>query len=197
MQINTSILLENGGIQKVFEKNEFIFHEGDTARYFYQIVKGRVKVFCTNEEGKIYVQGVFADGNSFGEPPLLVKEKYPVSAVALCRSTIIKMGDIAFENLLIKNEQIKSSLIRILATRLYQKSVNAKDTVNQKTEHRIIAFMEEFKKKNGTPGKRIMIPFTRQEIADSTGLRVETVIRALAILKQHQVVEIIERKLFY
>jgi CRP-like cAMP-binding protein len=37
MQISTNLLLEYGGIQKIFEKNEYIFHEGDTARYFYQI----------------------------------------------------------------------------------------------------------------------------------------------------------------
>ena len=71
MQISTNLLLEYGGIQKIFEKNEYIFHEGDTARYFYQIIKGRVKVFCTNDDGKLFVQGVFVDGNSFGEPPLL------------------------------------------------------------------------------------------------------------------------------
>ncbi len=197
MQISTHILLENGGIQKIFEKNEYIFHEGDSARYFYQIVKGRVKLFCTNDEGKIYVQGIFSDGNSFGEPPLIIKEKYPVSAMALCRSVIIKMSDIAFENMVNNNPAIKSTLVKVLATRLFHKSTSAKDTINQKTEHRILAFLEEFKKKNGSPQNRILIPFTRQEIADFTGLRVETVIRSLAILKRNQMVEIVERKLYY
>ncbi|MBK7587913.1 MAG: Crp/Fnr family transcriptional regulator [Bacteroidetes bacterium] len=197
MQISTNLLLEYGGIQKIFEKNEYIFHEGDTARYFYQIVKGRVKVFCTNDDGKLFVQGVFADGNSFGEPPLLIKEKYPVSAIALCKSVIIKIGDTAFEELMNKNQHIQKTMIQLLARRIFDKSKIAKDMMNQKTEHRILSFLEDFKAKNGHHIEKIFIPFTRQEIADFTGLRVETVIRSLLKLKNKNIVEITNRKLYY
>ena len=96
MHISAKILLEHGGIQKEYEKNEYIFHEGDGARYFYQIIKGKVKLFTTNTEGRIFVQGVFMDGESFGEPPMIIKEKYPVSAMAIESSIIIKKSDIIF-----------------------------------------------------------------------------------------------------
>jgi len=69
--------------------------------------------------------------------------------------------------------------------------------MNQKTEHRIISFLEDFKTKNGHHIEKIFIPFTRQEIADFTGLRVETVIRSLLKLKNKNIVEITNRKLYY
>jgi len=41
------------------------------------------------------------------------------------------------------------------------------------------------------------IPYTRQEIANFTGLRVETVIRYLTKMKVGKIVEINNRKLIY
>lgn len=197
MHISDKILLEYGGIEKEYEKNEYVFHEGDGARYFYQILKGKVKVFTTNAESRIFVQGVFTNGESFGEPPLLIKERYPVSAIALERSTIIKISDSLFEKLLSKNNDLKSILINKLARRLYNKSIVTKHLINQKTEHRILSFLQDYKQKNGQTHMRILIPFTRQEIADFTGLRVETVIRSLVELKDKNIVDIIDRKLFF
>jgi CRP-like cAMP-binding protein len=197
MHISAKILLEHGGIQKEYEKNEYIFHEGDGARYFYQIIKGKVKLFTTNTEGRIFVQGVFMDGESFGEPPMIIKEKYPVSAMAIESSIIIKISDSLFEKLMSEDHSINSILLNTLATRLYNKSLVTKHLINQKTEHRILAFLQDYKRKNGQSDKRMLIPFTRQEIADFTGLRVETIIRSLAELKEKNIVEIVERKLFY
>lgn len=197
MHISAKILLEHGGIQKEYEKNEYIFHEGDGARYFYQIIKGKVKLFTANTEGRIFVQGVFMDGESFGEPPMIIKEKYPVSAMAIESSIIIKMSDSLFEKLMSEDHSINSILLNTLATRLYNKSLVTKHLINQKTAHRILAFLQDYKRKNGQSDKRMLIPFTRQEIADFTGLRVETIIRSLAELKEKNIVEIVERKLFY
>ncbi len=47
--------------------------------------------------------------------------------------------------------------------------------------HRILSLLTYYKEKNTPPGdnSRIRIPFTRQQIADMSGLRVETVIRAV------------------
>ncbi|WP_369791989.1 helix-turn-helix domain-containing protein [Sediminibacterium sp. C3] len=41
------------------------------------------------------------------------------------------------------------------------------------------------------------MPFTRQQLADFTGLRVETVIRTLSKLSERNKVKIIDHKLYY
>ena len=110
---------------------------------------------------------------------------------------ILKIGDTAFEELMNKNQHIQKTMIQLLARRIFDKSKIAKDMMNQKTEHRILSFLEDFKAKNGHHIEKIFIPFTRQEIADFTGLRVETVIRSLLKLKNKNIVEITNRKLYY
>jgi CRP/FNR family transcriptional regulator len=44
---------------------------------------------------------------------------------------------------------------------------------------RILGFLKSYKKKVGNPITQVFIPFTRQEIANFTGLRVETAIRTI------------------
>jgi hypothetical protein len=46
-------------------------------------------------------------------------------------------------------------------------------------EHRILSLLNHYKLKNTIDGRRVMIPYTRQQLADMTGMRVETVIRAV------------------
>lgn len=197
MLLNSEILFKYGALQKTFEPGEFIFHEGDSAKYYYQIHHGKVKMFTTNDDGKLFTQGVFVDGESFGEPPLLIQERYPASAQAINRSTIYKMASSSFFQLLDDHPDLKHNLMLLMAARCYNKSITSRDLMNQKTDHRILSFLKEFKRKRGNPSVRILIPFTRQEIADFTGLRVETVIRTLRSMCDLGLVEIRERKLFY
>lgn len=48
-------------------------------------------------------------------------------------------------------------------------------------EHRLITLLKYYKTKNTKPGlpNKIIIPYTRQQLADMSGLRVETVIRTV------------------
>lgn len=56
----------------------------------------------------------------------------------------------------------------------------------------IIAHFKLEKEKNG-----YKIDFTRQQMADLTGLRVETVIRAIKALEKKGTIKIINRKVYF
>jgi CRP/FNR family transcriptional regulator len=90
---------------------------------------------------------------------------------------------------------IQKGFLNLLAERIYTKSKTTKDIVNQKPEFRIIAFLNAHK--NSECSKKELVPYTRQEIANFTGLRVETVIRELSRLSKTDKVEIINHKLYY
>jgi CRP-like cAMP-binding protein len=59
-----------------------------------------------------------------------------------------------------------------------------------------MAFLNAHKKGKNCNEKEL-IPFTRQEIANFTGLRVETVIRALSKMSKCKKVDIINHKIYY
>lgn len=199
MQIDVDVLFSWGAVAKKYQKNEIIFYEDEKALFYYQVIKGSVKMFCTNEDGKEFTQGVFEKGFGFGEPPLLIDEIYPCTAVAEENSIIVKITKDKFLTIIEEYPEINKRLIQILALRVFKKALTSKHIINQKPEHRINAFLMDYKQKKGflNSEKKIHIPYTRQEIGDFTGLRVETVIRTLAEMKKNNKVEINNHKLFF
>lgn len=197
MQIDADILITWGAVAKKFKKGEFIFHEGEHPRFYYQILQGTIKMFNANIDGKEFTQSEFKTGHSFGEPPLFIDEIYPTSAVACEDSIILKLAKEKFLEVLDEYPVFQKQMIALLSRRLYSKSTTLREIINNSPETRIIGFLNDYKKKNGKENDKIEIPYTRQEIANYTGLRVETVIRTLAKMKTKKIVQIVERKLIY
>lgn len=197
MLIDADILITWGAVAKKFKKGDFIFHEGDYPRFYYQILEGTVKMFNTNLDGKEFTQAEFKTGHSFGEPLLFIEENYPSSAVASQDSIILKLSKEKFLEILDEYPVFQKQMIILFAKRIYNKTITSREIINNTPESRIMGFLNDYKKKNNKESERIEIPYTRQEIANYTGLRVETVIRTLAKMKTKKVVQIIERKLIY
>ena len=152
-------------------------------------------MYNSNEEGKEFTQGYFKNGHSFGEPPLFIDEVYPSTAVAFKDSKIIKISKEKFLKILEEYPFIQKQFLNLMATRIHTKTRTTKDIVNQKPEFRILAFLNAHK--NPDCPKKELVAFTRQEIANFTGLRVETVIRELSRMSKTNKVEIINHKLYY
>ena len=197
MQIDADILITWGAVAKKFKKGDFIFCEGDHARFYFQILVGTVKMINTNVDGKEFTQSEFRTGHSFGEPPLFIDERYPASAVACIDAIILKLSKEKFLEILDEYPVYQKNIITLFAKRIYSKAVTAREIINNTPESRIIGFLNDYKKKSNREGEKIKIPYTRQEIANYTGLRVETVIRTLAKMKTKKIVQIVERKLIY
>ena len=61
-------------------------------------------------------------------------------------------------------------------------------------EHRILTLINFLKEKE-SPNTKYLVSLRRQQIANLTGLRVETVIRAVKQLEREGEIEIIQRKI--
>lgn len=197
MNIDTDLLNAWGGVYKKYEKHEHVFHEDEHARYYYQILEGSVKMYNSNEAGKEYLQGIFYAGQSFGEPPIFIDEPYPASAMCLQKSIIIRVSIENLHKIIAEYPQLMEQFVKHFARRIYNKSITAKEIVNNNPEHRITAFLDSFKKSQASIESKILIPYTRQEIANFTGLRVETVIRTLIKMQASHKIEINNHKLYY
>ncbi len=196
MMIVNDILIAWGGVAKKYRKNEIIFLEGDSPRYYYQIITGKVKLF-NNSDTKELTQGIFTDGDGFGEPPLFIDEVYPSTAITISETVIIRLLKENFLKLIDEYPDIQKKFLRIFSWRIYEKSRLARELINNSPEERIITFLRYYKKKIGTSDERLRIDFTRQEIANFTGLCVETVIRTLSRMNATKKVAIIDKKLYY
>ncbi|MBX2930594.1 MAG: Crp/Fnr family transcriptional regulator [Chitinophagaceae bacterium] len=196
MQIDYSILITYGCIAKKLDKGEFIFKEGTTAFFCYQVIEGEVKLFSTNKIGKDLIQGVFRKGQSFGEPPLLLNKSYPNTAQATMPSVVVKIDKEKFTTIIKDFPEILNNIFYTFAERIYNNAVLAQVWVSHTPEDKIAQFLIRIKEmKEFNPAKPI--PYTRQQIADFTGLRVETVIRTLRQMHNKGIVNIINHKLYY
>jgi CRP-like cAMP-binding protein len=196
--IDEDLLIQFGARLATFNKGEILFDQGDMPRYYFQILSGEVKMNNFNDEGKEFVQGFFTAGESFGEPPLFLKDTYPANAEAIVNSKIYLLPKDKFMDLLMANPQIHLSMTTNLARRLYYKSIMASEISSQEPEHRVLKLIDYFKTKiSKTPiSTNYKVEITRQQIADLTGLRVETVIRAIKALEKKGELTIKNRKVY-
>lgn len=197
MQIDLDLLYSWGAVAKKYKKNEMVFDEDEVAYFYYQILDGGVRMYNSNEEGKEFTQGLFSNGDGFGEPPLFINETYPSKAITIQDSTILKLSKDKFLKILDEYPTIQKEFLILFAKKIHSKSRTSKEIINQKPEFRIIAFLNSYKKKSGNSSEKILIPYTRQEVANHTGLRVETVIRVFTKMKENNKVEIINHKIYY
>lgn len=195
--MDSNILLSYGAVLKKIPKGDTIFFEGENAKFYFQVHEGAVKMISYGEDGRIFIQKIFKSGESFGEPPLFINKRYPASAIA-CKDTIIyTLRKESLLQICRDFPQVMMSFMETLSRRLYFKSENQKIIVQIKPEERILKFLSRYKTNNSHINDKVVIPFTRQEIADMLGLRVETVIRTIKKMQEKNMIQIKYRKIIY
>ncbi|MEM7086912.1 MAG: Crp/Fnr family transcriptional regulator [Bacteroidota bacterium] len=188
-------LLEDFEAQSIeLSENDPVFSEGNKASFFYQIKEGSIKMYNLNENGKEFVQGIFYRGESFGEPPLFGDFPYPATAIALQKTTLYKLPKQALFALLRDNFEVHLKFTSNLSHRIGYKAMIMKEMSVHSPEHRILTLVDFLKEKE-SPNSKYLVSLTRQQIANLTGLRVETVIRAVKQLERNGEIEIIRRKI--
>ena len=162
-------------------KDQVLFHEGDKASDYYQVEEGSVKMFIVSQGGQEFIQGIFGAGESFGEPAVIGNFPYPGSSAAIEPSKVWKLPGDYFLQMLKENFELHLKLDQVLCHRLRYKSMVLSEISSHDPEHRILTLLNYFKSKNlkESDELQIMIPYTRQQLADMSGLRVETVIRTI------------------
>lgn len=181
-----------------YSKGDLIFQEGQRPDYYYQIQSGEVKMNNFNESGKEFIQGIFQPNQSFGEPPLLAEVPYPAHAEAMTDVVVYRVLKKNFIQLLLTYPEVHLLFTKTFASRLFYKAIMAAELASQEPEHRILRILDYLKTHvhQLTEDISFEVPLTRQQIADLTGLRVETVIRATKNLEKKGELKIKNRKLY-
>jgi len=189
------LLIEYGGGLKTYEKDDVILEKNTSPKFFFQIKTGAVKMYNLSEDGKEFVLGYFNNQKSFAEPPLFGDFEYPANAIASEKSTIYKLNKESFLLLLKNNFDVHLQLNKVLCNRIKYKSMMMSEISVHTPEHQIMSLLNYLKADSNTQDKYEVL-LTRQQVADLTGLRVETVIRTIKNLAKMQKLEIINRKVF-
>ncbi len=190
-------LIKRFGAQEVsLQKDDVLFYEDEEALNYYQIKTGSIKMVNYSYDGQEFIQGFFGPNESFGEPPLFGGFKYPSDAIATIDTVVFKLRKESFLNLLKENFDIHLKFSHIFSQRLRYKSIMMREISSYAPEHRILTLIKYLREKSKIPKhEKYTVPFTRQQMADMTGLRVETVIRAVSKLKDEGKIQVVKHKI--
>ncbi len=198
------VVLQSYGAKEVhLQKDEMLFREGEEALNYFQVQQGSIKMITNSPNGQEFIQGVFKMNDSFGEPPLFCSFPYPSNAIALEPTLIMKLSKEKFFTLLRENFEIHIHLDQVLCQCLRYKSMVLSEISFYDPEHRITSLLKylkeesdnQYKKYPGMEGDAYVVPYTRQQLADMSGLRVETVIRTVKKMEEEGKLKLIGRKI--
>ena len=191
--IDTDVLLAWGATYKKLTPEEIIFKEGAACNFYYQLVEGSVRWVNINEEGKEFIQTIVDPGECFGELPLFDDSPFAATAIANSKALILRLHKSTFLQLIKEHPEIHFAFTRLMSERLRYKFMILKELAYNDPQHRISALLNYFKEsqRNICP-TCFQLQLTRQQIADMTGLRVETVIRTMRHM--HESGEVIIKK---
>jgi CRP-like cAMP-binding protein len=197
MMIDIDTLLAWGAAYKKIAAGEIIFQEGTQSSFYYQLVSGKVRWVNINDEGKEFIQTIIEPDECFGELPLFDDEPFAASAIADEDSVIIRLHRSVFHQLLKENPDLHFKFSRLLTQRLRFKFLILKELAKHNPENSISTLLNYFKQnRKNICTKCNKLNLTRQQIADMTGLRVETVIRTMKSMQLKGDLQITKGKVY-
>ncbi|WP_052248472.1 Crp/Fnr family transcriptional regulator [Chryseobacterium taiwanense] len=198
MNIDESLLYSWGGETKIFKKGQMVFSEGDQVSYYFQITEGKVKLNNYNEEGKEFIHNILGKKQSFGDSLIFLDKLYPMNAVCLVPTEIIRLPKNNFIDLLEKHPDISMEMNHCLSQRLYYKLVMMQNMASLNPSIRLKGLLDYLRSFHDNDCEYCFpVELTRQQIANLVGLRVETVIRALKKMEKEGKIKIENRKILY
>ena len=175
-------------VRRTWEKDDYLFFEGDRAEWLVLVVQGRVKMLKHSESGRETILATFGPGQIVGEVGVLVGETYPATAQALEAANTLSLRRDEYADLVRAHPDLAWALIAELGRRLQRAHETIRSLAVEKVERRVARVLLRMANTAGerledpsVPGAvRITVPLSRQDIADMAGTVLETAIRAMS-----------------
>lgn len=178
-------------VEEEFEKDQYIFTEGDPSEWFCIVKDGNIKMVKHSQSGKEMIIAVMSAGDVVGEVAVFDGGPYPATAQGMGKGSVLKLTKKNFTILLRKYPSIALEIIADLGKKLRTAFNVARELRAERVERRIATALLKLAKKVGTPcetGVMLTIPITRQDIADMVGSTLETTIRVISRFKKNGIV---------
>jgi len=172
--------------RKTHRRGQTIFDQGDPAEGFYVLVKGRVKIFKVNLDGKEQILQFVPPGYPFAEAALFVGKTYPASAQAVedCVAYFFKSDD--FRKLLASRPTVAINMIVTQAGYLRRHARTIEDLALREVGGRLAGYILQ---KAGAKD-RFKLEVSKTQLAARLGTVGETLSRTLAKLKEQGLIEV-------
>ncbi|MFP3834601.1 Crp/Fnr family transcriptional regulator [Chryseobacterium sp. SIMBA_028] len=196
MVIQEDLLITFGADIIQLQKSELLFEENTAPAYYFQIKTGKIKLTNFQTEKREFIQSIHQEGDSVGEIFLFSKYHYPVHAVLMEDSTVLRLEHSKLLKLLESDFEIQMKFLYYLADRSYHSCIFLNSLTSEDATHQLLTVLNHLKGDHGEHYS-YKIPYTRKELAFLTGLRIETVIRTFKKMEHEKLIKIIKGRVYY
>ena len=173
------------------------FREEDHALYYFQISEGKVKLNNYNENGKEFIHNILGKNKALEKPCFFLNQNYPINAICLEDSDYQTSQNNFFE-MIKQNPDLSLEMNACFSQEIFYKLKMVQSFASENPMQRLKGLLEYLKSYHDEDCQKCFhIEFTRQQIANLTGMRVETVIRTLKKWKKEGSIILKDRKILY
>lgn len=190
-------MVEKIALPKEHRKEEMIFGEGEPARGFYLLVKGRVKIFRLSPGGKEQIFHIISPGETFAEAAVFSGNYYPAHAQALANSETLFFPKEKFFSLIESHPRLALNMLATLSVFLRQFAQMVEDLSLKEVNSRLASYILNLARSRNIPlsdGTEVELDVSKTQLASRLGTVNESLSRALNKLKGLHLIGIHKKK---
>ncbi len=172
---------------------EIIFVEAEEAAAAFLVVTGRVAMFKSSPNGKELIVDLVVPGSFFGAVALVGATHYPLTARVQIDSQLLVLERDRFVPFLKRFPELQRSLMGVVTARMQATQNLARALAHDPVDKRVVSLLLAMVPRLGlgTPVDPAVstLHLSRQEIADLTGMTLETASRVVKALERDGVVD--------
>jgi CRP-like cAMP-binding protein len=174
-----------------YKKKQIIYSQGNHPHSLYYIVKGKIKVSISNEDGKELVTELFNTGDFFGYVALLEETVYHDTAKAIEETELAIIPQADFQELMNNNKEVTHKFIKLLAKNISAKEKQllgiAYNSLRKKVAEALLLLMHKYSPEDE---QKFKIDINREILAAIAGTAKESLIRTLGDFRNEKMIEI-------
>ncbi|MEP7106415.1 MAG: response regulator [Ferruginibacter sp.] len=184
------VLVENSAVN-FYKKKQLIYAEGNHPVRLFYVLKGKVKTFKTNDDGKELTVGLFGEGDFVGYTAILEGTVYKETTEAIEDTSLAIIAKDEFEKLLRTNKEVAQQFIQLLAQSVTDREKQlvgiAYNSLRKRVAEALVLLQKKYTKDE--EGK-FSIHISREDLAQIAGTATESIIRTLSDFKSEKLIDI-------
>jgi CRP/FNR family transcriptional regulator len=173
-----------------FSDEEQIYAECQKPLGVYTVCKGRAKVFSTDAKGQQMITWIRHPGDTFGHIALFSENEYFCNAQTMGETILSFVDKAKLEKFLSDHPKTYQIFLRKIANEMRALQLKLKDTAYKPARSKVArALLNAISYKSKNTTTPAIHGLKRTEIAEITGLALETVVRTLAELEKRHIIK--------
>ncbi len=169
-----------------FRGKEDLYKAGEKPASVYFVIKGKVKTWKVNQEGKEFITEIYGPGDFFGYVALLEGVPFSDSASAFDEAEVALIPKEDFLSLIYSNQEVSARFVKMLANNISEREERLLSLAYNSVRSRVAdVLLQLYRKQPQNDNIRI----SREELASIAGSSTESVIRTLSDFKREWLIE--------